>query len=222
MARKSPAAPAPEPAKAKRKPRAKPTRRPPAQKALGTPQFVMPPGASYADMSRMANMLTPEQAIELYKANARMALDVINAAIESTAKLRRLQYQGEEQARELHRKAAKSASEAKDPHSLMAVGQGAAQEALEKSMHYWGEMFDLITEIQKRVFTLIEDQASGMPGVKQAKAAMAALPDLKPMQNVVEAMKGVMGAGGNAFEQMQKVMADFSRMAQPPKSGGRR
>ena len=222
MARKSPAAPAPEPAKAKRKPRAKATRRPPAQKALGTPQFVMPPGASYADMSRMANMLTPEQAIELYKANARMALDVINAAIESTAKLRRLQYQGEEQARELHRKAAKSASEAKDPHSLMAVGQGAAQEALEKSMHYWGEMFDLITEIQKRVFTLIEDQASGMPGVKQAKAAMAALPDLKPMQNVVEAMKGVMGAGGNAFEHMQKVMADFSRMAQPPKSGGRR
>ena len=222
MARKSPAAPAPEPAKAKRKPRAKATRRPPAQKALGTPQFVMPPGASYADMSRMANMLTPEQAIELYKANARMALDVINAAIESTTKLRRLQYQGEEQARELHRKAAKSASEAKDPHSLMAVGQGAAQEALEKSMHYWGEMFDLITEIQKRVFTLIEDQASGMPGVKQAKAAMAALPDLKPMQNVVEAMKGVMGAGGNAFEQMQKVMADFSRMAQPPKSGGRR
>ena len=222
MARKSPAAPAPEPAKPKRKPRAKTTRRPPAQKALGTPQFVMPPGASYADMSRMANMLTPEQAIELYKANARMALDVINAAIESTAKLRRLQYQGEEQARELHRKAAKSASEAKDPHSLMAVGQGAAQEALEKSMHYWGEMFDLITEIQKRVFTLIEDQASGMPGVKQAKAAMAALPDLKPMQNVVEAMKGVMGAGGNAFEQMQKVMADFSRMAQPPKSGGRR
>ena len=222
MARKSPAAPAPEPAKAKRKPRAKATRRPPAQKALGTPQFVMPPGASYADMSRMANMLTPEQAIELYKANARMALDVINAAIESTAKLRRLQYQGEEQARELHRKAAKSASEAKDPHSLMAVGQGAAQEALEKSMHYWGEMFELIVEMQKRVFTLIEDQASGMPGVKQAKAAMAALPDLKPMQNVVEAMKGVMGAGGNAFEQMQKVMADFSRMAQPPKSGGRR
>lgn len=222
MARKSPAAPAAEPAKAKRKPRAKATRRPPAQKALGTPQFVMPPGASYADMSRMANMLTPEQAIELYKANARMALDVINAAIESTAKLRRLQYQGEEQARELHRKAAKSATEAKDPHSLMAVGQGAAQEALEKSMHYWGEMFDLITEIQKRVFTLIEDQASGMPGVKQAKAAMAAMPDLKPMQNVVEAMKGVMGAGGNAFEHMQKVMADFTRMAQPPKSGGRR
>ena len=222
MPRKSPAAPAPEPVKAKRKPRPKASRRPPAQKALGTPQFVMPPGASYADMSRMANMLTPEQAIELYKANARMALDVINAAIESTAKLRRLQYEGEEQARELHRKAAKSAAEAKDPHSLMAVGQGAAQEALEKSMHYWGEMFDLITEIQKRVFTLIEDQAEGVPGVKQAKAAMAALPDLKPMQNVVEAMKGVMGAGGNAFEHMQKVMADFSRMAQPHKPGGRR
>jgi len=222
MARKSPAAPAPQTAKAKRKPRPKASRRPSAQKALGTPQFVMPPGATYADMSRMANMLTPEQAIELYKANARMALDVINAAIESTAKLRRLQYAGEEEAREFHKKAVKHAAEAKDAHSLMAVGQGAAQEALEKSMRYWGEMFDLITEIQKRVFTLIEDQAEGVPGVRQAKAALAALPDLKPMQNVVEAMKGVVGAGGNAFEHMQKVMADFSRMAQPHKPGGHR
>ena len=223
MARKSPAAPAPAAApKPKRKARAKSTRRPPAKKALGTPQFVMPPGASYQDMSRMANMLTPEQAIELYKANARMALDVINAAIESTAKLRKLQFEGEEQAREIHRKAAKHAAEAKDAHTLMAVGQGAAQEALEKSMCYWSEMFDLITEIQKRVFTLIEDQAEGVPGVRQAKAALAALPDLKPMQNVVEAMKGVVGAGGNAFEHMQKVMGDLARMGQPHRPGGRR
>ena len=111
MARKSAAVPAPEAPKAKRKARAKSTRRPPAKKALGTPQFVMPPGASYQDMSRMA-------------------LDVINAAIESTAKLRKLQFEGEEQAREIHRKAAKHAAEAKDAHSLMAVGQGAAQEAL--------------------------------------------------------------------------------------------
>ena len=222
MARQSPAAPAPEAPKPKRKARAKSTRRPPAKKALGTPQFVMPPGASYQDMSRMANMLTPEQAIELYKANARMALDVINAAIESTAKLRKLQFEGEEQAREIHRKAAKHAAEAKDAHSLMAVGQGAAQEALEKSMRYWSEMFDLITEIQKRVFTLIEDQAEGVPGVRQAKAALASLPDLKPMQNVVEAMKGVVGAGGNAFEQMQKVMGDLARMGRPHRSGGRR
>ena len=221
MARKS-AAPAPEAPKAKRKARAKPSRRPPARKALGTPQFVMPPAASYQDMSRMANMLTPEQAIELYKANARMALDVINAAIESTAKLRKLQFEGEEQAREIHRKAAKHAAEAKDAHTLMAVGQGAAQEALEKSMRYWSEMFDLITEIQKRVFTLIEDQAEGVPGVRQAKAALAALPDLKPMQNVVEAMKGVVGAGGNAFEHMQKVMGDLARMGQPHRPGGRR
>ena len=58
-------------------------------------------GTPRRDMSRMAKMLTPEQAIELYKANARMALDVINAAIESTAKLRRLQFEGEEQAREM-------------------------------------------------------------------------------------------------------------------------
>ncbi len=221
MARKSSSASAASATAATPKARSKPKRRPPARKALGTAPKPSA-GVGYADMSKMANMLTPEQAIELYKANARMALDVINAAIESTAKLRKLQFEGEEQARAFHKKAVRSAAEASDPHSLMAAGQGAAQEALEKSMRYWGEMFDLISEIQKRVFTLIEDQAEGVPGVKQAKAAMAALPDLKPMQNVVEAMKGVVGAGGNAFEHMQKVMADFSRMAQPHKPGGRR
>ena len=68
----------------------------------------MPSVPSYGDMSKMANMLTPEQAIELYKANARMALDVINAAIESTAKMRRLQFEGEETARAFQKKAAKS------------------------------------------------------------------------------------------------------------------
>ena len=216
MARKSTKAPAPtatRPAATR-----KTKRRPPAKKALGPASYAMPAGANYADMSKMANMLTPEQAIELYKANARMALDVINAAIESTAKLRRLQFEGEESARAFHKKAVRSAAEARDPQSLMAAGQGAAQEAMEKSMHYWGEMFDLIAEIQKRVFMLIEEQAEGMPGVKQAKAAMAMLPDLKPLENVVAAMKGVVGSGGNAFEQMQKVMGDFTRMAQ----GGRR
>ncbi|MFO1284233.1 MAG: phasin family protein [Burkholderiales bacterium] len=170
----------------------------------------------------MANMLTPEQAIELYKANARMALDVINAAIESTAKLRKLQFEGEEEARAFQKKAARSAAEARDPQSLMAASQGAAQEALEKSMRYWGEMFDLITEIQKRVFTLIEEQAEGVPGVKQAKAAMAMMPDLKPLTNVVDAMKGVVGSGGNAFDQMQKVLGDFARFAQSSMPGGRR
>lgn len=209
MARKASAsAPAPKSA-----PRRKARRRPSAKAALGGAAFAVPPGIAAGDLSKMANMLTPEQAIELYKANARMALDIINASIDNTAKLRKLQFAGEEEARAIGRKAAKSAAEAHDAHSLMAAGQTAAQEALEKSMRYWGEMFDLISEMQKRVFAMIEDQAEGMPGVKQAKAAMAMLPDMKPMQNVVEAMKGVVGSGGNAFEHMQKVLGDLSRMS---------
>ena len=52
---------------------------------------------------------------------------------------------------------------------LMAAGQGAAQEAMEKSMHYWGEMFDLIAEIQKRVFTLIGEQTEGVPASRRRR-----------------------------------------------------
>ena len=220
MARKSTKAPAPtatRPAATR-----KTKRRPPAKKALGPASFEMPAGANYADMSRMANMLTPEQAIELYKANARMALDVINAAIESTAKLRRLQFEGEESARAFHKKAVRSAAEARDPQSLMAAGQGAAQEAMEKSMHYWGEMFDLIVEIQKRLFALIEEQMEGVPGVKETKAAMAMLPDLSQMKKVVSAMQGVVSSGGSTFESMQRVMGDFAKIAQSSIPGGRR
>ena len=209
MARKATAPGTPPSPKAARRGKAK--HRPSAKKALGG-GTAMPPGFAGGDMTKVVNLLTPEQAIELYKANARMALDVINAAIDNTAKLRKLQFAGEEEARAFGKKAAKSAAEARDAQSLMAAGQDAAQEALEKSMHYWGEMYDLITEMQKRVFALIEEQTEGMPGVRQAKAAMAMLPDMGPMQTVVEAMKGVIGSGGNALEHMQKVIGDFTRM----------
>ena len=138
---------------------------------------------------------------------------MIDAAIESTAKMRKLQFEGEEQARTMQKKAARRAAEAGDAPSLMAAGQSVTQEAVEQSMAYWSQMFDLVVEIQKRLFTLMEDQTAGMPGVKQAKAAMAMMPDMTQLQNVVSAMQGVMSSGGSAFESMQKVMGDFARMS---------
>jgi len=166
-----------------------------------------------AQLAEYAKTLTPEQAFELYRANARLALDVIDAAIESTAKMRRLQFEGEEAARSMQKKAARRAAEAGDMPSLMAAGQSVTQEAVERSMAYWGQMFELIVEIQKRLFALMEDQMSGVPGVKQAKAALAMMPDLTQMQKVVSAMQGVMSSGGSAFESMQKVMTDFAKMS---------
>jgi len=224
MARKAaPADVSPKSAKPKRRPA---VRRKPAAKVAAR---AAPAAAStaamnktLADMSRMANLMTPEQAIELYKANAKMALDVINTAIDNTAKLRRLQFEGEQSAREFGRKAARSAAEARDPQALMSMSAQAGQEALEKSLAYWGEMFDLIVEMQKRLFALIEEQAEGMPGVKQAKAAMQMMPDLGPMQNVVEAMQRMVGSGSGAFGSMQKLMSDMARMAQSSMPGIKR
>ena len=164
------------------------------------------------DLSKVAKMMTPEQAIDLYKTNARIALDVINAAIENTSKLRRLQFEGEEESRAMGRKAAKRAAEAGTPDEMMAAGQTASQEAIEHAMRYWGQMFDLISEMQKRLWVMMEEQMAGVPGVREAKAAMAMMPDLRGAQNVIEAMQGVVGAGGNAFESMQKVMGDFAKL----------
>ena len=163
------------------------------------------------DLSKMAKMMTPEQAIELYKANAKLALDVINAAIENTTKLRRLQFEGEEEARAMGRKAAKRAAEAGTPNEMMAAGQTASQEAVEHAMRYWGQMFDMIAEMQKRLFVMMEEQMAGVPGVKEAKAAMSMMPDLRQAQNVIKAMRGVVSSGGNAFESMQRVMGDFAK-----------
>jgi len=176
-----------------------------------TPMFD-PSQMAGMDFSKMTKMMTPEQAIELYKVNARMALDVINAAIESTGRLRRLQFEGEEESRAMGRKAAKRAAEAATPDEMMAVGHTASQEALEHAMRYWGQMFDLISEMQKRLWVMMEEQMAGVPGVKEAKAAMSLMPDLRGAQNVIQAMQGVVGAGTNAFESMQKVMGDFTKM----------
>jgi hypothetical protein len=207
MATKSAPKSTAKPARKKAKPAAKAA---PKSAAKAAEMFAMPDAAQLA---KYAKTLTPEQAFELYRANAKLALDVIDAAIESTAKMRKLQFAGEEQARTMQKKVARRAAEAGDVPALMAAGQSAAQEAVEQSMAYWSQMFDLVVEIQKRLFTLMEDQTSGLPGVKQAKAAMAMLPDMSQLQNVVSAMQGVMSSGGSTFESMQKVMGDFARMS---------
>jgi len=181
--------------------------------APAKPSFVMPT-TDFRELSKMAKVLTPEQAFELYRANAKMALEVINAAIDSTAKLRKLQFEGEEEARSMQKKAVRHAAEASDAQTLMITGQSVTQEAVEKAMQYWRQMFDMIVEIQKRLFTLMEEQMAGVPGAKEAKAALAMMPDLSQTQNLVKAMQGVMSSGGSAFESMQRVIGDFTKMAQ--------
>ena len=183
-----------------------------ARKEAPLPPMFDPKQLAAMDFSKVAKMMTPEQAMELYKANAKMALDVINAAIENTSKLRRLQFEGEEESRAMGRKAAKRAAEAGTPDEMMAAGQTSSQEAMEHAMRYWGQMFDMISEMQKRLWVMMEEQMAGVPGVKEAKAAMSMMPDLRGAENVIKAMQGVVGAGGNAFESMQKVMGDFTKM----------
>ena len=180
------------------------------------------PGVNLGDFSKMAKVLTPEQAFELYRANARMALDVIDAAIESTARFRRLQFEGEEEARSMQKKAVRHAAEASDPQALVAAGRAVTQEAVEKAMRYWTQMFDMIVEIQKRLFALIEQQMGDVPGAREAKAAMAMMPDLRQAQSLVKAMQGMMSSGGSAFESMQRTMGDFTRFAQQTVPGLRR
>src|SRR5271169_7037018 len=199
-------------------PKARRTARPksPAQDPAGSAR------AHLSDLSKMAKMLTPQQAFDLYRANAKTALDVINASIEGAAKLRKLQYEGEEEARSMQKKAVRHAAEASDPQSLMAAGQAVTQEAVEKAMQYWSQMFEMIVEIQKRLFALMEQQMGDMPGAKEAKAALAMMPDLSQTQNLVKAMQGVMSSGGSAFDSMQRVMGDFARMAQQSMPGIRR
>jgi len=237
MAKKTPSAPAKPAAKAAaRKPAKKAAKKRAAPKAAAAPAGFPPAGfpgfdprmmagmpgmadmskmmagmPGMGDMSKMAKMITPAQAMDMYKANAKLALDVINAAIENTTRLRRLQFEGEEEARAMGRKAARRAVEAGSPDEMMAAGQASSQEAMEHAMRYWGQMFEMIVEMQKRLFVMMESQMAGVPGVKEAKAAMAMMPDLRPAQNVIEAMQGVISSGGNAFESMQRVMGDFAK-----------
>lgn len=205
---------------------AKKTTRKSAPKAAssGAPKSAAPKAAApdFRDMAKMAKLMTPEQAFELYKTNARMALDVINAALENTSKVRRKQFEGEEEARSMQKKALRHAAEAEDPQALVAAGQSVTQESVDKAMRYWGEMFDMIVEMQKRLFTLIEEQMAGVPGAKEARAALAMMPDMRQTQNLIKAMQGVMTSGGSAFESMQKVMGDFTRMARESMPGLKR
>jgi len=220
MATKASKSPTARKSAAKRKPAAKPAAKAPAGAIpIKHGTLPMPDPAQFA---KLAKVMTPEQAFELYKTNAKMALEIIDAAIENTAKVRKLQFAGEEQARSMQKKAARSAAEAPDAQALMAAGQSAAQEAIAQSMEYWGQMFELIADMQKRLFTMMEGQMQGVPGVKEAKAAMAMMPDLGPAKDLVAAMRNVMSSGGTTFDSMQRVMADFTKLAQQSMPGIKR
>jgi len=210
MAAKATRSTARKPARRKTRARAAPAPKAASAAPKMADMFKVPDPAQFA---KYAKTLTPEQAFDMYRANAKLALEVIENALESTAKVRKLQYEGEERARSMQRKTARGAAEAEDVPSLMAVGQSAAQEAVEQSIAYWGQMFDLIVEMQKRLFALMESKAAGLPGAREAQAAMKMLPDLAKMQNVVSAMQGLMSTSTGAFEQMQKVMGDVARMS---------
>jgi len=139
------------------------------------------------------------------------AVEFLDCAIESMEAVMELASRYASQARAMGRKAAQRAAAAGSPNEMMAAGQTASQEAMEHAMRYWGQMFDMIVEMQKRLFVMMEEQMAGVPGVKEAKAAMSMMPDLRQAQNVIQAMQGVVSSGGSAFESMQRVMGDFAK-----------
>ncbi|MEO5701826.1 MAG: phasin family protein [Casimicrobiaceae bacterium] len=175
-----------------------------------------------AQFAKLREMMTPEQAFEMYRQNARLALEIIDAAVESTAKMRKLQFAGEEEARAFQKRAARRAAEAENPQALVATSQHVSQEAMQSALAYWSQMFELVVEMQKRLFHIIDDQTKDLPGMKEAKVAMSMLPDMSQTQKLVSAMQGVLSSGGPAFESMQRVMNDFTRMAQQSMPGNKR
>ena len=183
--------------KAKRKaaPKARPRA---AAEGAAIPGFRPKMLAGMGDMSKMAKMMTPAQAMDLYKANAKMALDVINAAIENTTRLRRLQFEGEEQARAMGRKAHEARRRGRQPQrDDGGRARAASQEAMEHAMRYWGQMFEMIVEMQKRLFVMMEDQMAGVPGVKEAKAAMSMMPDMRRRRTSSRRCRASISSGGN-------------------------
>ena len=135
MAAKATRSTARKPARRKTRARAAPAPKAASGAPKMTDLFKMP---DPTQLAKYAKTLTPEQAFEMYRANAKLALEVIENALESTAKVRKLQYEGEERARSMQRKTARGAAEAGDVQSLMAVGQNAAQEAVEQSIAVLG------------------------------------------------------------------------------------
>ena len=65
--------------------RARPSK-PRAKAAPKAAAFTMPKQPDFGDLAKMAKAMTPEQAFDLYKTNSKLALEVINAAIENTSK----------------------------------------------------------------------------------------------------------------------------------------
>ena len=128
------------------------------------------PGAipGMPDMSKMAKMMTPEQAIDLYKANTKIALDIINAASKAlprcascNSKARSRLARWDEGGATRSGSGESECADGGGPDRLAGGGQSA--------MRYWGQMFELVVDMQKRLFTLMEGQMPACPASRRPR-----------------------------------------------------
>jgi hypothetical protein len=119
--------------------------------AASSATFTMPPQPDFRDLAKMAKVLTPEQAFELYKTNAKMALTTSSTQRSKlTTKLRKLQFAGEEEARSMQKGAGMPRKERSTNRSWRRVRRDAG---IGKAMRYWGK-FDMIVKCRKRLFVM--------------------------------------------------------------------
>ena len=223
MARKAPA-PAAKTAKKRpaRKRTSSPKAAPKAAAASAFTGFKAPQMPEFPDMGKMAKMMTPEQAIDLYKANAKIALDVINAAIENTARLRKKQFEAEEEARAFQKKHARNVGRSEG--CAVADGRFAGRRA---GGH--GEVDALLgrdvrADRRDAEATVLADRGADVRRPRRQGGEGGDGDDAGPAADAERrsAMQGVVSSGGSAFETMQRVMGDFAKLAQGSMPGMRR
>jgi phasin family protein len=157
---------------------------------------------------------TPEQLVNLNKANVEAALRFAGVALDGAERIIELQLKAAKSALAEGLQNARALTGVRDLDQLSALKDTVVQPSLEKATAYAKEVYDVAAETQADLTKLVEEQFSEFN--KQVVAALDQLVKTAPAGSEVgiAAMKSTLAAVNSGFDNLTKVAKQFGEATQ--------
>jgi phasin family protein len=161
-------------------------------------------------------MTTPnlEQLTAAQKANVEVATTLLRTSFEGMQRLAEINLKATRDFFNTSVSGVNTLLSAKDANELAALNQQLAKPSVDKLMDYSRQVYDLVTQMQKEVTSVVESQYSQFS--KEAASAIDKTKSSTPVGGDVfaVAMKSILDQTNKAFENMNNVARQMSEIAE--------
>lgn len=149
-------------------------------------------------------MMSPEQLVEIQKANAEVLFHLSNQSLEAVEKLNALNIQFVKTTLAELAESTQTLMSIKDPQEFFALQTGLLQPSIERAVTYWRQVFEILSGTGAVVTKVAEETLS--EGQKRILGLVDTAMHNAPAgaENAVALVKSAVAAANNALETAQK------------------